>query len=209
MTAVLAAFGIGIALAGAPGPVQAVLVTEAMAGGVGRGFRALAGASLTFGTLLVAAALGWGLATPDPLIVRLLKVAGGLLLVWLAFDAIRSAAYIVATDGDRRRGLPPIVRGSLAVALNPGAWLFTAAVASPLIAAAASDGGTPSALFSAAALLAGAALGDAAIVLLGGLGVRRAGPRAGEWIRRGLAAILGLLGIGLLVGGLAVSGPLA
>lgn len=208
MDPALAAFGIGIALAGAPGPVQAVLVTEAMAGGIGRGFRALAGASLTFGSLLAAVAFGWGLTTPDPLVVRVLKVAGGLLLIWLAVDAIRSDPVTGSSDTDRR-GLPPIVRGSLAVALNPGAWLFTAAVASPLIAASAGDGGTASALLSAAALLGGAAAGDAAIVLLGGLGVRRAGPRVGDVIRRVLAAILGLLGIGLLAGGLVASGPLA
>jgi len=208
LTPTLVAFGIGIALAGAPGPVQAVLVSEAMRGGVGRGLRALAGASLTFGSLLAAVALGWGLTAPDPGVVRILKVAGGVLLLWLAFDAIRSDAA-AASGGEYHRGLPPAARGSLAVALNPGAWLFTAAVASPLIAASGNAGGTPAALLSAAALMGGAALGDGAIVLLGGLGLRRAGRRAGHWIHAGLATLLGLLGLTLLAGGLVAGGPLA
>ena len=38
---VLAGLGLGIALAGAPGPVQAILLTEALRGGVSRGLRAM------------------------------------------------------------------------------------------------------------------------------------------------------------------------
>jgi hypothetical protein len=45
-TAVVTGFGIGIALGGAPGPVQAVLLSESTRG-LSRGFRALAGANLT------------------------------------------------------------------------------------------------------------------------------------------------------------------
>ena len=48
----LAGLGLGIALAGAPGPVQAVLLTEALRGGATRGFRAMVGANLTLGVLL-------------------------------------------------------------------------------------------------------------------------------------------------------------
>jgi threonine/homoserine/homoserine lactone efflux protein len=52
-SAALTALAIGVALASAPGPVQAVLVTEAVRGGTGRGLRALAGVHLTFGAVLV------------------------------------------------------------------------------------------------------------------------------------------------------------
>lgn len=53
---VLTGLGIGVALASAPGPVQAVLLAEAQRGGISRGFRAMAGAILTFGLLLAATA---------------------------------------------------------------------------------------------------------------------------------------------------------
>ena len=62
---VLAALGIGVALAGAPGPVQAVLLTESVRGGVPRGLRALAGVHGTFGLLMLALAFGLSFARPS------------------------------------------------------------------------------------------------------------------------------------------------
>lgn len=104
------------ALAGAPGPVQAVLLTEAVRGGVGRGPRALVGASVTFGSLLALLALGLGFVAPDAQLLRVLKIAGGGLLMWLAADAIRSDPDAAAAAEPRLP--PPTVRGSLAVLLS-------------------------------------------------------------------------------------------
>ncbi|MFN2589808.1 MAG: LysE family translocator [Actinomycetota bacterium] len=192
--------GLGIALAGAPGPVQAVLMTESIRGGMARGFRAMAGAAVTFATLLVALALGLSVVTPTGIVLRVLKIAGGALLLWLAVDGMRSAGRVDEAD-IARRSLSPMARGSLAVLLNPGAWLFLGAVASPVFASAAEDGGAGGALLVVAALVFGLALGDGSVVLLGGLGVRRAGERVATWVRRGLAALLGVFGVSLIVGG--------
>jgi threonine/homoserine/homoserine lactone efflux protein len=199
LSPVLAGLGLGIALAGAPGPVQAVLLSESVRGGIGRGLRALAGVHLTFGFLLVCWALGLSLAAPSGLVLRILKVAGGALLLWLAVESLRSrhAADAASADG---RALPPAARGALAIVLNPGAWLFLGAVASPLFATATQRGGTKTALLVAVALVAGAALGDCAVVL-GGVGVRRAGQRVERWVRRTLAVVLAGLGAWLLVQG--------
>ena len=194
----VAGLSLGISLAGAPGPVQAVLLSETVRGGLGRGFRALAGASVTFGSLLVALALGVSLAPPAGTVLRILKVVGGALLVWLAIDGIRSAGRIEGSAG--RRGLPPPARGALAVLLNPGAWLFLAAVASPLFADAALQGGRAGSLLAAVALIAGLAVGDGAVVLLG-IGVRRAGERVGMWVRRVLAVALAGVGVWLMIDG--------
>jgi threonine/homoserine/homoserine lactone efflux protein len=158
-SAALTALAIGIALASAPGPVQAVLVTEAARGGMGRGLRALAGVHLTFGAMLVCLALGVSVAVPRGLGLGVLKVAGGVLLLWLAVDSLRARGQAEQVAGHRRT-LPPSVRGVLAIVLNPGGWLFVAAVASPLFATAAERGGTTSALVAAGMLVAGAALGD-------------------------------------------------
>jgi len=202
IASVLAGLGIGVALAGAPGPVQAVLLAEAVRGGVGRGFRALAGASLTFGLLLVCLALGVSIVVTDELVLRLLRVAGGGLLVWLAVDAIRSGWDGTSAPG-RAPSLPAAARGSLAVVLNPGAWLFLGAVAAPLLATATQLGGRAGAVSAALALMLGAAMGDACVVLLGATGLRRASPRMSRWIRRGLAAILMSLGAWLALDGIA------
>jgi threonine/homoserine/homoserine lactone efflux protein len=196
----LVALGVGVALAAAPGPVQAVLLAESVRGGVARGLRALVGVHATFGTLLLTLALGLSVAAPHGLVLRVLKVAGGLLLLWLAIDGARSAG-ISDQVANGKRSLPPAARGALAIVLNPGGWLFLGAVASPLLATAAERGGTGSALLAAAALVGGAALGDLGLVLMGGLGLRRARERVGRYIRLTLAAVLSALGIWLLLSG--------
>ena len=185
---------IGLALAGAPGPVQAVILAESVSGGARRGFRAMAGASLTFGTLLVLMALGLSfVASPTGTVIRLLRLAGGALLIWLAIDAFRTQR----SDGAQSHALAPEARGSLAVLLNGGAWLFLATVASALIVSARATNGTIGAIFVAVGLMLGAAAGDAALVLFGGFGLRRYS-RLALWVQRALAVILAALGLWIL-----------
>lgn len=198
----LAAFGIGIALASAPGPVQAVLLTEALRGGVTRGLRVLAGSSFTFGSLLIVLALGLSVARPSGLVLRILKIAGGSLLIWLAVDALRSG-YDLDPTTSARRTLHPTARGALAILLNPGAWLFLGAVASPLLLTATREGNRPTAILAALALMIGTAIGDFGVVLLGGLGLRRAGKRVIRSAQVFLATLLAGLGVWLLVQGIA------
>jgi threonine/homoserine/homoserine lactone efflux protein len=195
---VMGALGIGVALAGAPGPVQAILLAESVRGGVGRGLQALLGAFATWATLLLAVALGVSLAPPEGVIFRILRLAGGALLIWLAVDGFRVEG---ATGGsDQRRALPPVARGSLAVLLNPGAWLFLGAVASPVFASASAVGGLANGLLAAAAMMAGTVAGDLGVVLLGAYGMRRVGDDRAVIIRRLLALLLGALGAWLLIG---------
>jgi threonine/homoserine/homoserine lactone efflux protein len=200
---VIAGLGVGGALGSTPGPVQAVLLAESVQGGIARGFRALAGANTAFGSLLVCLALGLSLAVPRGATLAALQVAGGALLLWLSIDAfrqLRKATGAGATAAGRV-ALPPYVRGALAVVLNPGGWLFLAAVASPLFASADQHNGTAGALAVVAAMIAGIAAGDTATVLAGALGIRRAGGRAGQWARCALAALLAGFGGWLLVTG--------
>jgi homoserine/homoserine lactone efflux protein len=200
---VVAGLGVGVGLASAPGPVQAVLLAESVRGGVARGFRALAGANLTFGLLLVCLALGLSLVAPRGPALGVLELVGGAFLLWVCLDGFRSAGEAGRDRGGAGRfALPPAARGALAVVLNPGAWLFLAAVASPLFASADQRGGTGSALVVAVVVMAGLATGDGAVVLLGGLGVRRAGARAGQWVRWALAALLAGFGVWLLSAGI-------
>jgi threonine/homoserine/homoserine lactone efflux protein len=199
---VVAGMSLGLALAGAPGPVQAVLLAEAIRGGIPRGLRALSGAAVTFGVLLASLALGLSVATPAGLTLRFLQFVGGAFLLWLAVEALRSEHALEDRPSPERRALPPAARGALAVLLNPGAWLFLGAVASPLFAAASQRGGTGSAFSVAVALAVGLAIGDGAIVLVGGLGLRRAGERVTRLVRRGLAILLAGLGVWLLVNAL-------
>jgi threonine/homoserine/homoserine lactone efflux protein len=194
----VAGLSLGIALASAPGPVQAVLLAEAVRGGVPRGLRALAGAAATFGLLLVSLSLGLSLTPPTGVVLRILQAVGGVFLLWLAVEGFRSGNE-AAQPSSQGGALHPTARGALAVLLNPGAWLFLGAVASPLFAGASQRGGTGSALAAAVALMIGLAIGDGAVVLLGGLGLRRVDERVARWIRRALALVLAGLGVWLLV----------
>jgi threonine/homoserine/homoserine lactone efflux protein len=162
--------------------------------------QALAGVHVTFGLLLASLALGLSVAPPSGLALRILKVVGGLYLLWLAVDGFRSRGEVDQASPERR-AVPPAARGALAIILNPGGWLFLAAVASPLFAAATLAGGKARAVFVAVALVIGAAIGDFALVLLGGIGVRRAGEGVGRSVRRALALVLAALGVWLLFRG--------
>ena len=200
----LAGLGLGIALAGAPGPVQAVLLAEALRAGPLAGLRAMLGATLTFGMLLVALALGVSLVVPSGVVLKLLKIVGGVFLIYLGVDGFihHSVAPKTGAAGGSQRRLPPIARAALAVLLNPPAWLFLATAASSLVASATQAGGQPAALVAALALLLGVSAGDFTLVLAGGLGLRRAPAEIGRLVRRALALILALLGISLLLNGL-------
>ena len=198
---VLAGLGVGLALAGSPGPVQAILLVESLRGGASRGFKAQAGANLTFAVLLIALALGITEVAPGAVLLRILKIAGGAFLIWLALDGFRSRNQ-PARDPSADKRLPPAVRGMLAVVLNPGTYLFLATAASSVLSSASGKGGRSAAVLAALALVVGVAIGDGATVLLGGLGVRRAGQRVIMWVRSGLALLLGVLGVLLVVSGL-------
>jgi threonine/homoserine/homoserine lactone efflux protein len=196
-----AGFGLGVALASAPGPVQAVLLTESVRGGIGRGFRAQLGANLTFAALLLSLALGLSLVAPSGAALRVLKLVGGAFLLVIAADVFRSR-YEVGEPASVRRAFSPAARGTLAVVLNPGAWLFLATAASSLLSSAAHTGGRAGAISAALALAIGVAIGDTTVVLFGGIGLRRAGNTVTTWLPRALAAVLTGLGIWLVVGGI-------
>jgi threonine/homoserine/homoserine lactone efflux protein len=196
-----AGFGLGVAIAGTPGPVQAILLGESVRGGMSRGFRAMAGANLTFLVLVVGLAFGVSIAAPSGTALRVLRLVGGLFILWLAIDAFRAAnAVLSSAEGARR--LPPALRGVVAVIVNPGAWIFLGTAASSLLSSAANSGGTSSAVLAAFALVAGIAIGDGAVVLLGGFGLRRAGDATQMWIRRALAGMLTGVGAWLVITGI-------
>lgn len=198
---VVSAFALGASLGLLPGPVQFVLLTEASRGGVRRGFAAMVGANGMFGVLLVSFAAGTAFLAPDLIVLRVLKVVGGMFLLFLAVDAVR-ASIRGAGSGERpSAGRIPLVRGVFAVLLNPGAWVFLATTASSLFATGARSGGRPLALGLAVVMLGGIACVDGPMVLLGG-GVRRFERGVARWLTPVLALGLGAFGILLLIQGL-------
>ena len=195
-----AALGLGLALGVTPGPVQVLLLTES-ARGVGRGLRAMLGANGTFGILLFLLALGLPLLSPTGVALRVLQVAGGLFLAYLAVDTFRAAGQEPKASGPGR-SLPPASRGVVAVILNPGAWIFLATTATALMADATRDGGRYLAVLTSATLLAGVMVADGAVVAVGAGGRRGLRGRSWNWVVRILALALAALGIWLVARGL-------
>src|ERR1051326_1639387 len=98
---IVTGLGLGLALAGAPGPVQAILLAEALRGGVRRGLSAMAGANLMLGALLLALAFGVSIAVPGDPLLRVLKVVGGAFIIFLGVDGFRSASS-TPSNADRK-----------------------------------------------------------------------------------------------------------
>lgn len=196
---VLTALAIGLAVASAPGPVQAIVVSEAMRGGVTRGLAAALGAAGSFLLLLVLVALGLSVAAPSGGIVRVLQCVGGIVLLWFAGEGYRSAADTARQSDDLVGGrLPAPLRVAIAVLVFPGTWIFTAGIASPLISAARVASGQWVALAVATSLVAGSTLGNVVISVLAGWSRRVASGAIVTWIRRALALLLGAIGLAMI-----------
>jgi threonine/homoserine/homoserine lactone efflux protein len=204
-----AAFAIGLAVASAPGPVQALVVIEAMRGGVLRGLAATIGAAISFWFLLLLLALGMSLAAPAPAVVRFLQFAGGMVVVWIAIDSFRAAS---ATNDIQATNEPDPGKGALRAALRvafaaivfPGTWIFLAGIAAPMIATARLTGGAILGVALTVALVAGSSVGNLGIALVASAGGRVVSPNALRRVRQALAIILA--GIGLLLALTAATG---
>lgn len=196
LSPIAAGAGLGLALGAAPGPVQVVVLGETLRGGFRRGVRAVAGANLSFASLLLALAAGVNFLNPSGVTLRAVEAAGGAFLFWLGAGALRQSGEIDASH--HASTLPPAARGALAVFFNPGGWIFLATAGTSLLSAAAHAGGQGSAVEASLALTAGLAIGDLAIVFVAAAGLKRASSTVRIWTRRGLALLLVVLGVGLL-----------
>lgn len=196
----LAAFGLGIALGTSPGPVQILLFTEAARGGIGRGLRVMVGANTTFGLMLLGLAAGLSGLAPGERFLRAIQVVGGAFLVFLAVDALRENRRPPLRE-EQRPGLHPALRGVVTVLLNPGVYVFLATSGAAVVASATREGGRPTALLAASALLVGVSIMDSAMVLLGA-GAHRVSERALRVLRDVLALGLGAIGAWIALQGL-------
>jgi threonine/homoserine/homoserine lactone efflux protein len=161
----------------------------------------MVGANGTFGILLLLLALGLPLLSPTGAAVRVLQVAGGAFLVYLAVDTFRAAGQEATARGPGR-SLPPASRGVVAVILNPGAWIFLATTATALVADATRDGGRGLAVLTSVGLLAGVMVADGAVVAVGAGGRRGLRGRAWTWVVRILSLALAALGLWLVARGI-------
>ncbi len=132
LTYLLAPAATFVIAAGSPGPATLAVAATAMARGRRSGLALAAGLALGLALwgVVVGAGLGALMLHWAPALVAL-RVAGGALLIWLAWKSALSAP---AAAPDRDRGLPPAApgvmfrRGLLLNAMNPKAVLAWTAV---------------------------------------------------------------------------------
>jgi threonine/homoserine/homoserine lactone efflux protein len=204
------AFLIGLGVATAPGPVQALVVVEAVRDGFRGGVIATAGAALSFWLLLVLLATGLSLAAPSADAARVLQGLGGLVVIWIAADSLRNATLGLSERGGDRRselghGFLAAGRVALAVVIFPGTWIFLAAIATPLLASARVEGGPLLALLVTIGLVLGTSSGNLGVAILAAWGSRVASARVVVRLRQIASVALGLIGL-VLVGSAIASG---
>jgi len=208
---IVPAFALGAALGAAPGPVQLLILSETAKGGLVQGFRVMLGANGMLFAVMVVLALGFSTTEPSQTVIDVLRVVGGLFLIYLALSELRTLrrhhllgeeAAIQASGPGARLG--PTARGVMLVLVNPGAWIFFATTASAVVAEASADGGTDTALAAALAMTLGVSVTDFGSALIGTGSRALLGDRGLTWVRTGLSVLLLAIGVAFVLQGVGV-----
>jgi len=122
---------LGLGAGISPGPLLALVISTTLA----RGFRA--GARLAFtplitDTIIISVSLLLVHAIPVKL-ASLLGIAGGIYVVWLGVEALRTQ---LEQDAALTSGSDPLAKGLLVNLLSPHPWLFWIVVGGPILLAA-------------------------------------------------------------------------
>jgi threonine/homoserine/homoserine lactone efflux protein len=209
----IAAFAFGFALGAAPGPVQLLILSQTARRGFGGGVRVMLGANLTLLAILLAIAVGVSAAEPSETALRALRVIGGLVLIAIAANELRTLLRArpadggTSPDGTTSERLSPSVVGIVAVVLNPGAWIFFATTAASILATTSTERGTAAAIVTAVFIAAGVSASDLSLTLLGSGGRRLIGDRGLRIVRTVLAAGLLVVGVAFVWQGVRPSHP--
>ncbi len=184
---------LGFSAAVSPGPFQAFVLAQSLRNGALRTLPVALAPLASDGPIIALMLLALGHA--PPLFLRALQVAGGLLLLYLAWSTFRSArapAEIVAAP-EAHAPAKAFARAVMVNALAPGPWVFWSVISGPILVQAwgESPGRGLSFLAGFYLVLCG---GNAALVLLFA-GARR----LGTGTARALGALSGavLLALGL------------
>ena len=145
----ITAFIVGLSGALMPGPLLTVVIGQAVGRGFWGGPRAVAGHGFLEASVVVALALGFGRALSQPVVTGSIGVAGGLVLVWLAWQTGRGAGRVADQLSDLGGGLTgqvpagltdPFWAGLAASAGNPYWVLWWATVGAGYVATALGQG---------------------------------------------------------------------
>lgn len=174
-----------------PGPNMTYLAIISVSQGWRAGFATVAGVALGLAVIGVVAALGVAaLIQSSDVLYEILRWAGVIYLLWLAYEGWRGAE----ADGDDLDDAHYFLRGLITNILNPKAAVFYVAVLPNFV-----DAGRPvlaQTLILSAVYVIVATVVHGLIVLLGGaLEPLLTNPRREQTIRRFLSALLALVAL--------------
>ncbi|MFN2290596.1 MAG: LysE family translocator, partial [Anaerolineae bacterium] len=133
----LAYLGLGLSMglsAGiSPGPLLALVISASVRSGLAGGLRVALAPFVTDLPIILLAVLLAGSLPPEAL--RWVGTVGGLVVIWMGIEAVRSArdAALPEGVGDRDDSRRELWRGVAVNALNPHPYLFWATVGGPAL----------------------------------------------------------------------------
>lgn len=195
MEALAAGLALGFTAGISPGPLLALVLSSTLERGFGAGVRVAIAPALTDGPIIAIALLV--LKDLPAAWLSGITILGGVFLIWIGVQTVRSARGEIRFDEEAGGGLRDLGRGMLVNVLNPHPWLFWLSVGGPILIAAWRDAPIRAIGFLATfyCLIVGSK------ILFAWLTARGRRFLSGAWYRRLLVAS-GLLLIGL--GGLLV-----
>jgi threonine/homoserine/homoserine lactone efflux protein len=182
---------LGFSAAVSPGPFQAFLLSAAARLGVRRALPLALAPLVSDGPVVVTVLLVLSAAPPG--LLRGLSIGGGLLLLWLALGAWRTAGEQgPEAPAAREEARGSFLRAALVNAAGPGPWIFWSTICGPILVEAwrASPARGIAFLLGFYLVLTG---GNAALVAAFGM-AGRIGPRAARGLGRASALLMAGMG---------------
>jgi threonine/homoserine/homoserine lactone efflux protein len=193
---------LGLTAAATPGSLQTLLISETLLGGFKRGARITLAPLITDAPIIIAVLLI--LNQVPPVVLRLLSIAGGLFVLYLAWGLLKQwrsgPQAAAAAEGARPIGWKGLWRAAIVNWLNPNPYLFWTLVGGPTLIAALNQ-----ALAYGAAFLAGmygVFIGSMLIIVAVFHFARNLGPRIVRGMLLISIGVLAMLGAVLLAQGL-------
>ena len=132
---VLTFLGLSVLLILTPGPNQALLTSRVLSGGRRAGHAAVRGLAAGMAVHVAAATIGLSaLLASSAQVFGVVKLLGGLYLLWLGIAAIARARRPAEAEAPARTGGSPFRDGLLSMTLNPKVGVYFVAVVPQFVA---------------------------------------------------------------------------
>lgn len=144
----LLTFAMGFSIASMPGPIMALIATETLRRGARSGSQAAIAPVCVDAVIMLPLVVILHASIPSGFAAMTIGVAGGLFLLWLGLQALRSQSFDTSdwTKSDFATGLPSFAKGVLTHLMNPYPYIFWGTVGLAFVREGFQTGGIAGAL---------------------------------------------------------------